>query len=85
MRSPVVYQSQSASVHSAGIAGTYQMPGNVISICESPAYTRAAVLDSSETDRDGLGAVRGAWAAIILEAGMFLFGYALWQAWHLIR
>jgi hypothetical protein len=34
---------------------------------------------------EGLGCAKGAMMAIGLEAGVVLFSYAVWHAWHLLK
>ena len=58
--------------------------GNVISICDSPAFSRAIEPESDEPVRDGLGCARAIRAAFVLEGGMGLAVYALWHFRHVI-
>jgi hypothetical protein len=83
VRSRSFYEFQSATARSDADSA-YAVHGNVVSICDSPIYARTAAMNAAEVDGHGLGAARGVFAAVVLEAGMFLFGYALWLLWHLI-
>jgi len=57
---------------------------NVISICDSPAFSRAPETESAEPTRDGLGCARAIRAAFVLEGGFGLAIYAIWHFRHLI-
>jgi hypothetical protein len=57
---------------------------NVISICESPAFSRATETESAEPTRDGLGCARAIRAAFVLEGGFGLAIYAIWHFRHFI-
>lgn len=57
---------------------------NVISICDSPAFSRALEPEADEPVRDGLGCARAIRAAFVLEGGLGLAVYALWHFRHVI-
>jgi hypothetical protein len=57
---------------------------NVISICESPAFSRPTETESAEPTRDGLGCARAIRAAFVLEGGFGLAIYAIWHFRHFI-
>jgi hypothetical protein len=59
--------------------------GNVVSICEYPAYTRPAKDQMTDSDPDGLGCARGVRAALFLELSAVLVAYGIWQLWHVLR
>ena len=64
------------------------VPGNVVSICDSPAFSKSNedVEDVKiEANKDGLDCARGLRWAFILEAGMVVFGYGIWHLWHMVR
>jgi len=56
----------------------------VVSICESPAFSRVIEPDSTEPVRDGLGCARAIRAAFVLEGGLGLAIYAIWRFRHVI-
>ncbi len=58
--------------------------GIVISICESPAFSRVLEPESDEPVRDGLGCARAIRAAFVLEGGLGMTVYALWHFRHVI-
>ena len=59
------------------------MAGTVVSISESPSYTRVSEEASARSDADGLGCVRGLRAAFLLEAFAAATIYGIWHLWHL--
>jgi hypothetical protein len=75
-----VYEFRPAAVQAA-TASPRSSFGTVVSICDSPSYKDA--LEPLPSNRDGLGCARGIRAAFILEGGMALFLYGVWQLWHL--
>jgi len=58
--------------------------GNLVSICDSPAFARVIPAESDEPVRDGLGCARAIRAAFVLEGGMGLAMYAIWHFRHMI-
>ncbi len=56
--------------------------GSLVSICDSPAFSRVAA-DDSDSNRDGLGCLRGLRSAFALEAVMALLVYGVWHLWHM--
>ena len=57
---------------------------NVISICDSPSFSRAIEPEFDEPVRDGLGCARAIRAAFVLEGGLGLVLYAVWHFRHVI-
>ena len=57
--------------------------GSVISICDSPAFSRVIEHDAAEPVRDGLGCARAIRAAFFLEGSMGAAVYALWHFRHM--
>jgi len=58
--------------------------GNVVSICDSPAFSRVIEPDSTEPVRDGLGCARAIRAAFVLEGSLGFAIYAIWHFRHVI-
>ena len=56
----------------------------VVSICESPAFSRVIEPDADEPVRDGLGCARAIRAAFVLEGSAGLAIYAMWHFRHII-
>ncbi|MBS1805305.1 MAG: hypothetical protein JST28_18240 [Acidobacteria bacterium] len=56
--------------------------GKVVSICDSPAFSRVIEHDAAEPVRDGLGCARAIRAAFFLEGSMGAAVYALWHFRH---
>jgi hypothetical protein len=57
---------------------------NVVSICDSPAFSRVTESESAEPTRDGLGCARAIRAAFVLEGCFGLAIYAIWHFRHFI-
>jgi hypothetical protein len=57
---------------------------NVVSICDSPAFSHLTEPESAEPARDGLGCARAIRAAFVLEGGFGLAIYAIWHFRHFI-
>jgi hypothetical protein len=57
----------------------------VISISDSPAFSRTSEKELVDPNRDGLGCARGVRSAFLLEAGMFVLAYGAWHLWQLVR
>jgi hypothetical protein len=84
--SQTVHEFRSGKVRFASSdSNTYFVPGAVVSICESPAFSRPAKDPLTDSDPDGLGCARGVRAAFILELGAAILAYGAWQLWHLVR
>ena len=58
--------------------------GNVVSICDSPAFSRVIEPDATEPVRDGLGCARAIRAAFVLEGSLGAALYAIWHFRHVI-
>ena len=85
MSSRSIYELRSNALQSAAAALPPTALATVISICDSPAYTRAIQGQPQQSDADGLGCARGIRAAFLLEGGMALLLYGIWHFWHLIH
>ena len=57
---------------------------SVVSICDSPAYSRVMEPDCKEPVQDGLGCARAVRAAFVLEGGMGAAIYTIWHFRHVI-
>jgi hypothetical protein len=77
-----VCELRSSAIHAASSASFY-VPGSVVSICDSPAFSKAAEDERVDSNPDGLGCLRGLRSAFLFEAGMVLLGYGIWHLWHL--
>ena len=87
MPSQTVFEFQSAAlptVH-APTGSNYFVPGSVVSICESPAFSRREIDETQDSNPDGLGCARGIRSAFLLEAGLALLTYGIWHLWHIAR
>jgi len=58
--------------------------GSVVSICDSPAFSRTIEPESTEPVRDGLGCARAIRAAFVLEGSLGAAIYAIWHFRHVI-
>ena len=56
----------------------------IVSICDSPAFSRVIEPESDEPVRDGLGCARAIRAAFVLEGSVGLAVYAIWHFRHVI-
>jgi hypothetical protein len=61
------------------------MSASVVSISDSPAFSRTSEDQKVELNSDGLECARGIRAAFLLEACMVVLGYGVWHFWHLAR
>jgi hypothetical protein len=82
--SQTVCELRSSAIHTASSTSFY-VPGSVVSICDSPAFSRAAEDEGVDSNLDGLGCARGLRTAFLFEAGMVLMAYGVWHLWHLAR
>jgi len=81
-----VLEFQSGKVsYAGGDANSYYIPSNVVSICASPAFAPTAKDTLTDSDRDGLGCVRGIRSALIAEFAAAVLLYGAWHLWHMIR
>lgn len=86
MSSQPVLEFQSGKVRFASSnSNSYFVPGSVVSICESPAFSKPAKDPLTDSDPDGLGCMRGVRSAFIFEMGAALLVYGVWQLWHIVR
>jgi hypothetical protein len=84
--SQTVHEFRSGKVRFASSnSNTYFVPGSVVSICESPAFTRPAKDPLTESDPDGLGCARGVRSAFLFEFAAALLVYGVWHLWHFVR
>ena len=58
--------------------------GSVVSICDSPAFSRTIEPESTEPVRDGLGCARAIRAAFVLEGSLGAAIHAIWHFRHVI-
>jgi hypothetical protein len=80
-----VFELEPRSARSTAVAAKLPFVScNVISICDSPAFSRAIETESSEPTRDGLGCARAIRAAFVIEGGFGLAIYAIWHFRHVI-
>ena len=79
----VIYKSQSAAVHSISTSASGLERANVVSIVDSPEFSRIGKLDLHEMHRDGTACARGVGSAFLLEVGMAVLGCAVWVVWQL--
>ena len=63
----------------------YFVHGSVVSICESPAFSRPSADELADSNPDGLGCARGIRSAFMLEAGVAILAYGIWHLWHLVH
>jgi hypothetical protein len=81
-----VHEFQSGKVRFASSGSSpYFAPAGVVSISESPAFSRPAKDPLTDSDPDGLGCARGVRAAFFFELGAAILAYGAWQLWHLVR
>jgi hypothetical protein len=65
-------------------SNSFFVPGSVVSICESPAFSKPVKDQLTDPDPDGLGCARGVRSAILFELGAALLAYGAWHLWHLL-
>lgn len=58
---------------------------NVVSICDSPFFSRNTLIERPEPNPDGLGCARGLRSAFLFEIGVILLAYGVWHIFHLAR
>ena len=86
MPNQTVYEFRPAAVRQAAVsASSFFATNNVVSIRESPVFSRNTTSESAESHPDGLGCARGLRTAFLFEAGMILLAYGVWHFWHLAR
>ena len=85
MPTQTVFEFQPTAARSRCYASkSSTVTNNVVSICDSPAFSREAEPGSAEPIRDGLGCARAIRAAFVLEGGVGLAVYAIWHFRHFI-
>jgi len=86
VRAQTVHELRPTAARSAAVASSpVHIGASVVSICDSPAFSRRVNEEMQQASRDGLGAVRGLRAALLLEGGMGLLIYGIWHLWHFAR
>lgn len=81
-----VYEFRSSAARKPAVsAAPFFAPNNVVSICDSPIFTRNNLTEQPEPNPDGLGCARGLRTAFLFEAGMIVLAYGVWHFWHLAR
>jgi hypothetical protein len=80
-----VFEFRPSAARSAAVSPHPIIAANVVSISQSPAFSREPIVESSDTNRDGLNCVRGIRAAFILEGGLGLLAYGIWHLIHVIH
>jgi hypothetical protein len=84
--SQAVYEFRAPAVRAAAAyAKSHFPPGRVVSICDSPAFSRTSEEQKVELKTDGLGCARGLRSAFLFEVGMVVLAYGVWHFWHLAR
>ena len=90
MPTQTVFEFEPRSARSTAVAPRPSAPKpsvvtrNVISICDSPAFSSVTETESAEPTPDGLGCARAIRAAFVLEGGFGLAIYAIWHFRHFI-
>ena len=86
MPNQTVYEFRSsATVEAAVPASPFFVSDNVVSICDSPFFSKDALSERPEPNPDGLGCARGLRTAFLFEAGMMMLAYGIWHFFHLAR
>jgi hypothetical protein len=86
VRAQPVFEFRPTAARAAAVASTaVYTNASVVSISDSPAFSRRLQEESQSADADGLGCARGLQAALVLEAGIGLLAYGVWHFIHLIR
>ena len=81
-----VYEFRAPAVRTSAVSSaSLFVPGTVVSICDSPAFSRTSVDERVESNRDGLGFARGLRSAFLLEVGVVVLAYGIWHLWHLVQ
>ena len=81
-----VYEFRAQSVRAAVASSkAYFVPASVVSICDSPAFSKTSEDRMVELNSDGLECARGVRTAFLFEAGMVVLAYGIWHFWHLAR
>jgi hypothetical protein len=86
VRAQTLHEFRPTAARSAAVASDpVHIGASVVSICDSPAFSRKAKEELQDAHEDSLGAIRGLRAAFVLEGGMALLIYGVWQLAHLAR
>ena len=79
-----VYEFRSSvSVEAAVPPSRFFASDNVVSICDSPSFSRDTHTEQPESNPDGLGCARGLRTAFLFEGCMVMLAYGIWHFWHL--
>lgn len=85
MTTQPVFEFRSASVSPARLSPKpVRAMGNVVSICDSPSFSRVFEHEAAEPVRDGLACARAIRAAFFLEGSLGLAIYAIWHFRHVL-
>ncbi len=86
MPNQTVYEFRSsASVEPTVPAAPFFASDNVVSICDSPFFSKNTLTEQADPNPDGLGCARGIRSAFLFEAGMILLACGIWHFFHLAR
>ncbi len=86
MPNQTVYEFRSsATVEPSVPPAPFFASDNVVSICDSPIFSRNTLTERPEPNPDGLGCARGLRSAFLFEIGMILLAYGIWHFLHLAR
>lgn len=86
MPNQTVYEFRSSAVRKpAASAAPFFSRDNVVSICDSPIFSKSNSTELPEPNPDGLGCIRGLRTAFIFEAGLIALAYSVWYICHLVR
>ena len=86
MTNQTVYEFRSSTRRQPAVtAAPFLRSNNVVSICDSPIFSRNHLPEITEPNPDGLGCARGLRTAFLFEAGMIVLAYGVWHFWHLAR
>ena len=86
MPSQAVYEFRPPAVRTAAAyARSHFPPGNVVSICDHTAFSKAPDDQEVPLHSDGLECARGLRFAFLLELCMIVLAYGIWHWWRLIH
>ena len=84
MSSQTVHEFRAPAAETAlASSAPYYVPGTVVSISDSPTFSRTAEEEQVESNPDGLGCARGIHSAFLIAAGIVLLAYGIRYLWHL--
>ncbi len=86
MPNQTVYEFRSSAIIEQTVpSAPFFASDNVVSICDSPFFSRNTLIERPESSPDGLGCARGLRSAFLFEIGMILLAYGIWHFFHLAR